>query len=402
MPGRAKAAEPFELMDGERVVLLGNTLIERDQKYGYLETALTSRWPDRNITFRNLGWSGDTVWGDARAGFDNAEKGFERLKELVLANKPTTIFVSYGTNEAFAGEKGLPEFQKGLDRLLDAISESKARIVIISPIKQAPMRSPLPNPDAHNEQLKLYCEALRNAAEKRGTRYVDLFQNSASNIRSPHGNMTDDGLHLTPDGYFRFAEAIESQLQLPPFGRDIEIQSDGKVTVSKGTLVEKIQGTPKSGAVSFVLRDERLPSCPWAGETTGFGMSIVLKGLPPGNYLLRIDGNDVETGSADNWSRGISRHSGKVSVAHPEHTQIEKLRAAINAKNQLYFYRWRPQNETYLFGFRKHEQGKNAAEVVQFDPLIAEKEAEIAKLRVPQPHVYELVREPDEKKNENK
>ena len=25
-----------------------------------------------------------------------------------------------------------------------------------------------------------------------------------------------------------------------------------------------------------------------------------------------------------------------------------------------FFHRWRPQNETYLFGFRKHEQGKNA------------------------------------------
>ena len=48
-------AEKFELRDGDRVVFLGNTLIEREQKYGYWELMLTMAWPERNITFRNLG-----------------------------------------------------------------------------------------------------------------------------------------------------------------------------------------------------------------------------------------------------------------------------------------------------------------------------------------------------------
>ncbi len=74
----------------------------------------------------------------------------------------------------------------------------------------------------------------------------------------------------------------------------------------------------------------------------------------------------------------------------PDLIQAEKLRQAIVAKNRLYFYRWRPENETYLFGFRKQEQGQNAREIPQFDPLIAEKEKEIAKLRMPVAHLYEL------------
>ncbi len=48
----------------------------------------------------------------------------------------------------------------------------------------------------------------------------------------------------------------------------------------------------------------------------------------------------------------------------------EQMRARIVDKNQLFFYRYRPQNETYLFLFRKHEQGNNAVEIPQFDPLI--------------------------------
>jgi len=42
----------------------------------------------------------------------------------------------------------------------------------------------------------------------------------------------------------------------------------------------------------------------------------------------------------------------------------------IQRKEELFFHRHRPQNETYLLLFRKHEQGNNAVELAQFDPLV--------------------------------
>src|SRR5262245_53882646 len=101
-----RAAEPFPLRDGDRVVFLGNTLIEREQRYGYWETLLTLRHPGKKIVFRNLGWSGDTVWGEARAGFGTVADGFKHLKEHVLSLKPTVIFIGYGTNESYEGDAG--------------------------------------------------------------------------------------------------------------------------------------------------------------------------------------------------------------------------------------------------------------------------------------------------------
>ncbi len=53
------------------------------------------------------------------------------------------------------------------------------------------------------------------------------------------------------------------------------------------------------------------------------------------------------------------------------------LRELILAKNRFFFQQWRPQNEIYLFGSRKHEQGKNGADMPKFIPLIEEKEGEI-------------------------
>ena len=109
----------MHLKDGDRVVLIGDTFIERDQQYGYLETAITLAHPDKNITFRNLGWSGDTVRGLSRAGFDPPEAGFRELTKQLTAARPSVVIVGYGMADSFDGKEGLPRFTKGLEALLD-------------------------------------------------------------------------------------------------------------------------------------------------------------------------------------------------------------------------------------------------------------------------------------------
>ena len=63
-----------------------------------------------------------TLAGEARASFDAPAVGFQRLHERVVLAKPTVIIVGYGLNESFAGQVGLPRFQKGLNVLLDALA----------------------------------------------------------------------------------------------------------------------------------------------------------------------------------------------------------------------------------------------------------------------------------------
>jgi lysophospholipase L1-like esterase len=268
---------PFEFKDGDRVVWLGSTLVEREQRYGYWETALLLANPGKKITFRNLGWSGDTVHGEARGRFDfaNAEKCFRQIVDQTLELKPTVIFISYGTNESFAGEAGLPKFEKGLEKLLDALKPTSARIVLFSPMKFIPPAKT----DPANTNLQRYAGTIRKVAEHRRHHYAELFDWDVGLL----AKATDNGLHLNEAGY---------QLTAP--------------------------------------------------------------------VLLQALGLKMPTIPPEQW---------------------EPLRQAIIAKNELFFHRWRPQNETYLFGFRKHEQGKNAKEVAEFDPHIAKAEEEIEKLR---------------------
>jgi len=59
-------------------------------------------------------------------------------------------------------------------------------------------------------------------------------------------------------------------------------------------------------------------------------------------------------------------------------SETSALRELIRLKNDLYFHQYRPQNETYLRGFRQHEQGQNAKDIAAFTPLIEHAEARIA------------------------
>jgi lysophospholipase L1-like esterase len=358
-------AEAFELKDGDRVVLVGATLIEREQRYGYWEAALTSRWPDRNITFRNLGWSGDNVWGDARAGFGTRADGFKLLKDHVLSLNPTVIILAYGGNESFDGEAGLPKFVDGLNVLLDTLAPAKTRIVLLAPLRQEDLGRPLPDPTAENKNLRLYIDALRDAAKKRTLTFADLNEFLGDGPKAPP--LTDDGLHLTGSGYWRSAFALEQALGLP--------EQSG---------IDELDGIKKN---SLKLRRLRLPPPPPPDGPIRQVLKpylVTLKGLPPGRDSFAVDGAPVGVAPADEWAKGVAISRG------PDFDQAEKLRDAIVAKNRLYFYRWRPANETYLFGFRKAEQGKNAVEIPEFDPLVVKKEEEIAKLRVPVAHTYEL------------
>jgi lysophospholipase L1-like esterase len=283
LPGAAPAA-PIEFNATDRVVLIGSTLIEREQRYGYWEAMLTAKYP--GIKVRNLGWSGDDVYGTARRAFEVGDQniGRKRLVDLTLAEKPSVIIICYGANEAFEGEAGLDKFKKGYEKLLDDLAPAKARIVLMSPPPLEDKGRPLPDPAEQNKRLAICRVAIKEIADSRKLQFADFFRTliKVSEPGEALKDLTDNGMHYTEIGYRR--------------------------------------------------------------TTKAFARSLGLSGDPDYSETL------------------------------------EPLRQAIVDKNELYFHRWRPQNQTYLFGFRKHEQGQNAKEIVQFDPLIAAAEVEIEKL----------------------
>jgi hypothetical protein len=323
--------EPFEIREGDRVLLLGDTLLERENSFGYLEARLHEQFADRKFTVRNLSWAGDTPRGWSRASFDGPEKGWERLKEQIALIRPTVVFLGYGMAASLqeltdrSGDHTLnpdparygaepmtaARFKQELAQLMDAITtigkttesteakEGKSalrtssssqvsvssepsvvknrpvRFVLLSPIRHEDLRASrpgLPHPAPHNALLEQYSNAIREVAAERSGRFLDLAT----------ATLTENGIHLSERGYAMLSEKIAGHLGLP-------------------------------------------------------------------------------------------------AVAAPR--QSADLRSAILRKNDLFFHQFRPANSTYLFGFRKHEQGQNAKEIAQFEPLIEAAEAEIDRVK---------------------
>lgn len=423
---RAQGPGPIELRDGDRIVLVGGTLIEREAESGYLETQLACRYPGRKLVVRNLGWSGDTVNGESHAVGNPVQEGFKQLVEHVVALKPTVIVLGYGANEAFDGAAGLPKFARDLARLWDALAPTGAKFVVLLPPRQANLGPPLPDPTPHNADLKAYGAALRAEAERRGALVLDLYDliperrldadkvlpATANGIRlgdlapappptqdkpfdeAELGPLTTNGLHLNPTGYWLLSERVNSILAELPRPKPIVAVVDaatGTAPPAPGVNVTEITRTPSG--LRFQATLESLPGVPTPMRRDGItyavfpGTMVRVTGLPPGRYALKVDSQAQPLdGDADAWAKGIP------SLCFGQNEQVEALRQKIVAKNLMYFHRWRPQNETYLFGFRKYEQGRNAAELAAFDPLIAAEEAAIAELSRPKPHIYELTR----------
>ena len=58
----AHSAEPsLQLEKGDHICIFGNTLAERMQHDGWLETLLHTRFPQHELVFRNLGYSADEI-----------------------------------------------------------------------------------------------------------------------------------------------------------------------------------------------------------------------------------------------------------------------------------------------------------------------------------------------------
>lgn len=290
--GTPAAAPPqpatFEFKDGDRLVLLGSTVIEREQRYGAFEPRLALALGEAKVSVRNLAWSGDTVFGHARSYFGPPEEGLQRLSAHLEMLKPTVVLMCYGSELAFERLGGLPDFLSGYRALIELV-RAKApgvRIIIAAPPPVQTLPPPLPDLTVANKNLSSLRDALRKFALLQNTYFVDWFE-LMGGIPKPGSvtkALTENGVHYTPAGYEKLAAKL----------------------------------------------------------VQGLGLKVPAEVPAPAS---------------------------------------ENLRRAVIAKDTLFFNRWRPQNETYLFGFRKHEQGQNAKEIPMFDPLISQADETIQKLK---------------------
>src|SRR6267142_7288562 len=106
----------LEFQPGDHVVVIGNTLADRFQHSGWLETFIYTKHPNHDLVFRNLAVAGDEV------KIRHRPENFGSADEWLKKTQTDVIFAFFGFNESFRGKEGLPKFKTELDDFLKATS----------------------------------------------------------------------------------------------------------------------------------------------------------------------------------------------------------------------------------------------------------------------------------------
>jgi glucose/arabinose dehydrogenase/lysophospholipase L1-like esterase len=209
----AAQAPRLQLAKNSKIVLIGNTLAERQQHFGHFETLLHARFPELNLVVRNLGWSADELTLRPRSA------SFADHGHKLTDHKPDVILAFFGFNESFAGEKGLSKFKTDLDNVLKEMSTTKyngsapPQVVLFSPIAHEDLgKRELPNGEANNKNIALYAAAMKEASAKANVIFVDLFAPTKQGMANGKSKWTINGVHLNEFGDEQLAKIMDKAL----------------------------------------------------------------------------------------------------------------------------------------------------------------------------------------------
>ena len=323
LTGALSAAPSFEFRDVENVVLLGDGFIEREQYAGWIELAATTQFPDRNVTFRNLGWSADLPDGKSRnglsllqAGREPADEGWNQLLKQLSETKPDVIILGYGTAASLPGGSPPDEFRASLTRLLDEAPKAtgkQTRFLILG----------IP-PSANNGRPVIEV-ILSETATQRNIPFVSM----EDLAKDP--SLFQNPIHLTPDGYKAAARIIEKALGWEPKPWD----KGGQSEILRQHILRKNdwffhRSRPANMAYIFGFRKREQGRN--AGEIPLFDALIAEEDAAIAKMRDLSSGNIVPLKE----SRTESKFAAKTPQEHPKFTVTEGFEVTLWAENPLF------------------------------------------------------------------
>ncbi|QDU40100.1 hypothetical protein Mal4_44540 [Maioricimonas rarisocia] len=371
----APAASP-----GDRICIVGNTFADRLRVDGYLETWLTTRRPDLQLTVRNLGWSGDTV--DIRPRPLN----FGSLDEHLTRQRADLVLCCFGMSEALDESLDVADFRQSLLQFVRHLQtqsyngDAPPQIVLVAPIALETADPRIEDANRRAERLQTITRAIEEVADESSTRFVDLHTLTTQLMQeSPSQRLTDNGIHPNEYGYWATTATIADVLvgSAPSWSIEVDAATQSvthPAADDDAPLQVKLQPANTIGEAALRLRvsTSLLPPPAAPAESlvhpslSQLLPALTVQGLPDGRYRLTIDDTPVAEADAAQWTAGVTLER------LPASRRTEGLRETIRQKNEWFFHRYRPANSEYVFGRRTKPFGSVSfpPEMKQFDQLI--------------------------------
>jgi len=202
----------FRPLEGETISLMGGTPVFRMQEAGFLEAALQSAFPDRELKVRNLGWPADTVHRQQRPMYFYTKEGDSRkgsIPDQRSKVEPGTFVLAFGRMESLRGEESLTAFERAYDELLGRLTPFSERLVLVGPIPFAGKGPAAERAEQRNDTLERYAEVIESLAGRHRAVFAPVGE-------LPDGAFAANGLHLSELGQRLFATRIAEALGIEP------------------------------------------------------------------------------------------------------------------------------------------------------------------------------------------
>ena len=335
---------------GDTLVFLGDSITAQCLYTQYIEDFFYTRFPATRIHFHNAGTMGDRT-GDS----------FERFDADVAVFKPQFVSVLFGMNDGNFTELQPPVFevfQKDMTTLLDRIVALRATPVPMTPTMFDSLPNKLndrvqePRDKAYNTVLGTYGTWVKEQGKLRNIRiadaYAPLVDATADRRRSEADwTMIPDTMHPTATGHVLIAAAFISDTAFCPPVSEILIAKKGNdwiENVGNGELSdllgnEKITFTFTAKSLPWVLPPEadegrKLIAAAFKKPPKLNSEKLAVRGLPPGKYELKIDGESVGQWTDVEFAAGVDLGENPKTPQYQQALRVAVLNKKRNAMGE--------------------------------------------------------------------
>ena len=391
-----KPVTSITLNDGDTLVFLGDSITHQCLYTQYVEDYFYTRYPNRRIRFHNAGVSGD-----------KATHALRRFDRDVAALEPKYVTVLLGMNDGSYRrfeQDVFDAYERDMTTLMERLTKLGATTVAMGPSmydsRVARTKPPRWLKDKEQEKLAtryynavlaFYGTWLRDEAIHRGMGYVDMIaplsgHTTQVRLEEPEFTVIPDAVHPDANGQAIMAFALLEQMNsLRQVSGVTANRARGKWRVSGGKAgkISEVEGDEDGVAFTFLA-----PALPWVlppDAARGYKLTkaghkmsnerLVVRGLKPGKYDLKIDG--VAVGQYTHAQLG-SKVELQSNVKTPQYQQALKVALLNKERNEKAVHPYRNQFSR-LKGQQSREVDKK--DPAAFATFMEKFEAELARLK---------------------
>lgn len=331
----------FFFRDGDRVVMMGDSITEQLLYSNYVETWVLTRFPAWDITFRNIGINGDTATG-----------GNRRFERDVPPLKATAMTIDFGMNDGGYAGFSEPHFKQYVNNLQGMADQARKNNIRVAWLTPQPFEKPDDGPaiQSYAGTLEKFAEGVKTVAAKNSGAFVDQFhpyldmlnKARAENPKNRIGG--GDPIHPGPPGQAGMASAILKGLNFPALVSSAEIDAKKNAVIKAEQCQISDIGNGTNGGIIFTRLDAALPFFPeqsrailkWAPILEDMNRYMLkVTGLKAGQYEVRLGGKKIAEYADTALAEGVNLAQPALTNG-PVARQVRDVVAAIQAKNKFF------------------------------------------------------------------